>query len=206
MLDSVRAHRKEVVGEVKLIHFDVKEGICQELILNYIGKVSIDTLTDERLPIDIQKHLKLERISYPNNCYSLDISENALVKEKGLKGVVIEMPLQNWSLEVLVQGKELNTWRQISYNSFFSSGDSINPNPGAWNIYSIRIKQNRFLEDDPAQNCRNYPNSDFQSYKECDDKLSKNHLANKFPGVVPVWITDDLDNVSTNVRFEKGHD
>ena len=33
--------------------------------------------------------------SYPNNCYSLDISENSVVKEKGLKGVVVEMDLQN---------------------------------------------------------------------------------------------------------------
>ena len=99
-------------------------------------------------------------------------------------------------------GKELNTWRQISYNSFFSSGDSINPNPAAWNIYSIRIKQNHFLEEDPAQKCRNYPNSDFESYKDCDDKLSKMHLANKTPGVVPVWLTDDLESVTTNVRLD----
>ena len=110
----------------------------------------------------------------------------------------------NRSLEVLVQGKELNTWRQISYNSFFSSGDSINPNPEAWNIYSIRIKQNCFLEEDPAQNCRNYPNSDFPSYKDCDDEMSKIHLANKIPGVVPIWITDDLENVTTNVRLDTG--
>ena len=34
-------------------------------------------------------------IGYPNNCYSLDISESILVKEKGLKGLVVEMSLQN---------------------------------------------------------------------------------------------------------------
>ena len=32
-------------------------------ILNSIAKVSIDTLTDERIPIDLEKHLTLERIS-----------------------------------------------------------------------------------------------------------------------------------------------
>ena len=118
--------------------------------------------------------------------------------------LVLVLSLQNRSLEVLVQGKELNAWRQISYNSFFSSGDSINPNPGAWNIYSIKIKQNHFLEEDPAQECRNYPNSDFESYKDCDDEMSKRHLANKTPGVVPVWLTDDMESVSTNVRFDPG--
>ena len=108
--------------------------------MDSIAKVSIDTLTDERIPIDLEKHLTLERISlqsckmsiftrsklgnqlthgkcqkfplftkflriqhdnfatltsYPNNCYSLDISENSVVKEKGLKGLVVEMDLQN---------------------------------------------------------------------------------------------------------------
>ena len=35
-------------------------------------------------------------ISYPNNCYSLDISDSILVKEKGLKGLVVEMSLPSF--------------------------------------------------------------------------------------------------------------
>ena len=60
------------------------------------------------------------------------------------------------------------------------------------------------MEEDPNQNCRNYPNSDFQSYKACDDELSKNHLANKTPGIVPVWLTDDIESVTTNAILDTG--
>ena len=75
VLDSVRGHRKDVVGKVtvfwNIANIQTSEncvwvrevaGLLNH-ILNSIAKVSIDTLTDERIPIDLEKHLTLERIS-----------------------------------------------------------------------------------------------------------------------------------------------
>ena len=49
-----------------LIRFCMSEQMIKWLlnqILDSISKVSIDTLTEERIPIDLEKHLALERIS-----------------------------------------------------------------------------------------------------------------------------------------------
>ena len=52
----------------------------------------------------------------------------------------------------------------------------------------MRIKKNIFDEEDPSKKCRNYPNPDFFSHKECD-----------FPGMdlMPPWLDEDLANVTS---------
>ena len=42
---------------------------------------------------------------------------------------------------------------------------------------------------------------DFASYAECDDYFVKRALQEKFPGLTPIWATDELGNVSTNFTF-----
>ena len=64
--------------------------------------------------------------------------------------------------------------------------------------YIMRIKKNIFVEEDPSKNCRNYPNSDFASYKECDYEYMREKVKEDFPGLslTPPWLTEDLDNVT----------
>ena len=52
----------------------------------------------------------------------------------------------------------------------------------------MRIKKNIFDEEDQSKKCRNYPNPDFFSHKECD-----------FPGMdlMPPWLDEDLANVTS---------
>ena len=114
VLSSVRSHRKGVVGRVRLYHFKhiqhsdwcrislcVSKITLYNQILNRISKVSIDTLTDERLPIDIEKHLKLERISLQ----SCKTSTTKYYTEQTVKPVPpLTMPkivLFSWSLTIL---------------------------------------------------------------------------------------------------------
>ena len=57
-----------------------------------------------------------------------------------------------------------------------------------------------FEEQDPANGCRNYPNLEYLSYEECDDQFLRKLL----PGLTPVWMTEDFDQVSTQVFDENG--
>ena len=58
--------------------------------------------------------------------------------------------------------------------------------------YAIKIFGNRFVEEDPGNDCRNYPNDDFLSYKDCDDDYLRKEVDKISPGLKPIWITDDL--------------
>ena len=65
--------------------------------------------------------------------------------------------------------------------------------------YVLQIKENVFIEKDPTKNCRNYPNPDFASYKDCDDQFMKDFVSTfDPPDMVPVWLAEDLDKVSSH--------
>ena len=56
-----------------------------------------------------------------------------------------------------------------------------------------------FIEGEPGNTCRNYPNSDFKTYRECDDKYMRKRVDRIAPGLdlIPVWMTEDLSEVTT---------
>jgi hypothetical protein len=68
---------------------------------------------------------------------------------------------------------------------------------GITKSYIVNLKKNVFVEEDPSKNCQDYPNADFETYGECDDHFMKEYVATSSPGLVPIWLTEDLDNVTT---------
>ena len=65
--------------------------------------------------------------------------------------------------------------------------------------YIVKVKKNVFVEEDPKNACRNYPNLEFSSYGDCDDDYMRNSIEAVAPGLnlIPPWLTDNLDNVTT---------
>ena len=65
--------------------------------------------------------------------------------------------------------------------------------------YIVRIKTDVLVEEDPSKTCRNYPNDNFASYKDCDDQFMRGKLEEVAPGLdlTPPWLADDLDNVTS---------
>ena len=63
--------------------------------------------------------------------------------------------------------------------------------------YMVEISKNVFVPEDPSKRCTNYPTDVFQSYKECDNRFMSNLLSRVSPDLVPIWLTDDMDNVSS---------
>ena len=62
--------------------------------------------------------------------------------------------------------------------------------------FRVKIKKGVLIEGEPGRTCRNYPYSEFKSYKECDDEFMKRRLDKIAPGLMPVWMTDDFSKVT----------
>ena len=65
--------------------------------------------------------------------------------------------------------------------------------------YIVRINTDVFVEEDPSKTCRNYPNDNFASFKDCDDQFMRDKVEEVAPGLdlTPPWLVDDLDNVTS---------
>ena len=62
--------------------------------------------------------------------------------------------------------------------------------------------ENIYDENDARKKCRTYPNTDFFSYKECDDDFMKDYISIfDPPGLMPMWLSDDMANVTTHFHL-----
>ena len=67
----------------------------------------------------------------------------------------------------------------------------------------LEISKNIYLEEDLKKNCRDYPNTDFESFNACDEFYIQQIFNAYFPpGFMPVWFTNNLSIVSTHVKTE----
>ena len=108
-------------------------------------------------------------------------------------------------VELKLQGHSLGSRREIQEHRFYSSGDALKVDK--YSSYIVKIKANVLVEEDLSKTCRNYPNPDFASYKECDYKYMRDKVDKYFPGLnlIPPWLTEDLENVTSRpVQIPKG--
>ena len=97
-------------------------------------------------------------------------------------------------------GTELPCRRNIKEHSFQASGDAIKlETEKVSRSYMVNIAQRVFVEEDPEESCRDYPNEEFLSYQHCDDQFVRSRLN----GLTPVWLTEDFAEVSTQ-SFDDG--
>ena len=66
---------------------------------------------------------------------------------------------------------------------------------------ALRITQNKYEEEDKTNPCSEYPNEEFQSYKECDENFVYRVMTTKL-NLIPFWATDNMSEV-TDQRFHK---
>jgi hypothetical protein len=140
----------------------------------------------------------LGRVNFPDNCYTLDIGSNARVKKHGVKYLYIDFKaLENRSAEVHVQGSSLACDRTIKAHRLYSEGDKITMQKmNLFRMFVVNLKKNVFVKEDPTKNCRDYPNPEYASYRECDHRWMKDSVARIAPGLLPIWLADNTDNVS----------
>ena len=111
---GVQGSVKEVVKQIRLHTMEqVMRGISVWSRTNEVFKVSLDSV-------------KVWRLNFPYNCYSLDITNNRDVKEKGVKALFLKFNiLEKYSVEVFLEGQSLASYRMIMDHRFQSSGDAI---------------------------------------------------------------------------------
>ena len=55
------------------------------------------------------------------------------------------------------------------------------------------------MEEDKSKNCVNYPHEKYETYSDCEDDFVASNLP---PGIVPIWFTNNTDEVTTSFHEE----
>jgi hypothetical protein len=196
-----------VQGSVAEVLGRVRAHTVEEVIKDVI----VQGRNDTEFSINISD-VRLGRVNFPDNCYTLDLASNARVKKHGITGMFIYFKsLEKRSVAVSVQGSSLASDRNIKAHRLYSDGDKIYSDGdkiyfdgdkirlqkiNMYRSFVVNIKKNVFVEEDPTKNCRNYPNPDYASYRECDDQWMKDTVARIAPGLVPIWLADTTETVT----------
>ena len=64
--------------------------------------------------------------------------------------------------------------------------------------FVVDISESVYVEEDPGKRCRVYPNKEHRSYRECDDQFMKDLVSTFDPPITPVWLTDDVKQVTSH--------
>ena len=170
MLDKVRNHK--VADIVEFIQFDF----------------------NNQKSLNVSAHLA--RVNYPQNCYTVNLTN---VIKAGTNGGVNNLRMffkteKTKSVTINLQGVTLTSNREMYDNAFYTQGDPIFAEPGKFRKYAVEISKNVYLEEDTSKNCRDYPNSEFASYMDCDEQHMKNNC--KRMNLAPIWLYDNFSEVT----------
>ena len=174
--------------------------------INSVGKlmdgvwVKLNTEEYLRLPGD---QVYLGRINYPHNCYTLNLTKNSSLGGKGVKLMHLRLKTEEvfQAVQIQLQGETIAPHRDIYDHTVFSTGDALTAKSGEHRKFAVRIDENIFVEEDDSKNCREYPNSDFASYSNCDDHYTRSICSKA--ALLPIWLPDQLDDVTAHAVFRK---
>ena len=184
---------------------DILAQVSDNEIENIFDRIFVWTKDEDDIGDDFDitfEHLKASMVNYPNNCRSLALSSIPELESKRIQQLGLQVgDLENYTIEIHFHGDTLDCRRNIKeLISFQSTGDAIKlMHKDLRRSYIVDISQRVFVEEDPTNTCRNYPNEEYLSYQECDDHFVRNQLP---AGLVPVWMTEDFADVSTQVYDE----
>ena len=175
-------------------------------IEDVVREATFWTMSNEGISVSAKDDIVLKRINYPGNCYTLDVTQIYDVAGKGISKLVMRFgDISSMSVEVSVLGKSLESRKSIRSNAFYSKGVSIRPENQIWSSYIVKTQEVVFVEEDESKDCKDYPNSEFQSFGDCEDQGSKDFLAKQFPNIIPVWLMDNIENVTTGAVIPDGN-
>ena len=91
--------------------------------------------------------------------------------------------------------------RKLIANSFDYGGTMIELED-LWSTkvitYALTLSQTINLEGDEGKHCKNYPNKNFSSYRECDEDFVYNEVVNNF-NIMPFWAAKSIDEITENM-------
>ena len=150
---------------------------------------------------------KLPHPSYPNNCFTLD-----LTKIQELKGKIVDMVTFSFNpnffatgVDIRVIDQQKQTKRHYMFSKLNYQGVSIwleDFNEPKSKTYMVSFKQDVFLEEDKNQHCVIYPTEHFESFEDCDQNYMADLLKNEI--LLPAWATPEDLSKATNISKGEG--
>ena len=67
-------------------------------------------------------------------------------------------------------------------------------------FYALTLSQKIYLEADVGKNCKNYPNKEFASYRECDENFVYNEVKQHYK-MMPFWAAKSIEEI-TDIKYE----
>ena len=165
---------------------------------DYHASVRVTTLLGSEISLKIEDVLMKDLINYPDNCQTLDLTHNSQIGQEGVKQITLKLfPFpENFSVFIKLLGKSSTCSRNLAELAFSQSGEQIELGRNWEKHFVVKILGNKFPEEDPGNNCRNYPNEDFQSYKDCDNDFLRKEADIISPGLKPIWLAEDFNKVT----------
>ena len=165
--------------------------------------MSVKTIHEQNLIINGSDINWLPTPLYPGGCQSIDLLDyfNLTDKNAPMQMVFYLEKTNAIGAQIFIEERNKALAKRTLPSSMLSYNgpDIINPDLSVTSLFFkaiIRVSQNIFVEEDERINCKNYPNSEFESYRDCDEKFLYKEIRNKF-NVVPFWTANDLNEVTS---------
>ena len=144
---------------------DTLESVTLHSVESVVSSVEISTVTGGNFELPIKDYVSLPRVNFPDNCYTLDLSDNKDIQTSGISQLFINLKA---GTDISIEGSSQSCNRQLKAQTFYSSGDMITQlKAGEGRQYMVQIKQKVVMEG--IGDCRNYPNPHFQTYRWAPD-------------------------------------
>ena len=137
---------------------------------------------------------------YPN-CQTLDFLANPYFDEsKPSQEITFVLPknkgVKDFSMKIQERNKLL-TKRRLQSSMSAYNGPEITVSISESSSFQVFLKISQFiyLETDTERNCRTYPNTDYDSYRACDEHFIHQELLREY-GLTPFWATDNLSEIT----------
>ena len=104
---------------------EVVEQVSLHTVDKVMREILVKSMTNKKFPVSLDS-VKVWRLNFPDNCYSLDLTNNREVREKSVKQLILSFNiLKNYSVEILLEGQSLAGYRMIKAHRSQSMGDAI---------------------------------------------------------------------------------
>ena len=167
-----------------------------------IQKIKVTTLNDEIHSIS-GGNLKWNNSVplYPGGCHSFDLLDYFNLINAPLKIKFVFSKTNDSAVTVYLQERNKGLTRRLLKSNLLSySGpaESLDLEKSIQFGEIVSLSQSIFSEKDTSKKCRNYPNEEYESYRECDEQFVYQDMRTKYK-VMPFWAAGEMNEVSSQV-------
>ena len=187
------SNSSEPLSTVNTVYHNVSMFSPEDIVRSISVKLKDGT---KRLNLN-HSHVYLQRVNYPLNCFTLNLTRYPEVKQKGLETMTFHFKRASdlTGVQINTQGYHLASYRDFFDHSFYTTGDAILGKPRYFNKYGIEISESVFVQEDPSKHCLNYPTAEYESFGDCDYQYMLDKCTRA--GVSPIWLAENFRNVTT---------